>query len=119
VDRSGDGGWRAERRVVTAMFVDLVGSTALVEALDAEDARELLGRAIRVVVECVEGLGGTVKDLAGDGVLALFGAPVAHEDDAERAVLCGLRASASRRGLQCSARSAAVPGWSTAPWVTR
>ncbi len=84
-------GWREERRIVTAVFVDLAGSTALVESMDPEDARDLLGGAVRLVVEHVEALGGTVKDLAGDGVLALFGAPIAHEDDAERAVLCGLR----------------------------
>ena len=84
--------WRGERRIVTALFVDIVGSTPLVESSDPEDARELIDGALRAVIEHVDHLGGTVKDLAGDGVLALFGAPVAHEDDAERAVLCGLRA---------------------------
>jgi class 3 adenylate cyclase/tetratricopeptide (TPR) repeat protein len=81
---------REERKVVTALFADLVGSTELTERLDPEDAREVIGIAIGQMVQAVERFGGTVKDLAGDGVLALFGAPVAHEDDAERAVLAGL-----------------------------
>ena len=82
---------REERRTVTALFADVVGSTELAEDLDPEDAREMLGGAIRRIIAAVDEYEGTVKDLAGDGVLALFGAPTAHEDDAERAVLCGLR----------------------------
>ena len=73
------------------MFTDVVGSTALTEHMDPEDARDLLGGVIGRVVEAVEAYGGTVKDLAGDGVLAFFGAPTAHEDDEERAVLAALR----------------------------
>jgi class 3 adenylate cyclase len=83
---------RAERRIVTALFVDVVHSTSIVEQLDPEDASAFIGELLAVVIEQVDVLRGTVKDLAGDGVLALFGAPTAHEDDAERAVLCGLRA---------------------------
>ena len=79
-----------ERRIVTALFADLVGSTAIAERLDAEDAQEVLGGAIDRVIAIIEHLGGTVHDLAGDGALALFGAPRAHEDDPERAVLAGL-----------------------------
>jgi class 3 adenylate cyclase len=82
---------RRERKVVAALFADLVGSTALTETLDPEDAMEVVGAAVAAMVLAVEELGGTVKDLAGDGVLALFGAPVAHEDDAERAIRAGLR----------------------------
>ena len=81
---------REERRVVTALFADLVGSTALGERLDPEDVRLIVGEAIARMIGAVESFGGTVKDLAGDGVLALFGAPVAHEDDAERAVRAAL-----------------------------
>ena len=77
---------REERKVVTILVADLVGSTALGERLDAEEAKLVLGEAIARVVQAVESFGGTVKDLAGDGVLALFGAPVAHEDDPERAL---------------------------------
>ena len=82
---------REERKVVTALFADVVGSTALAERFDPEDVVEIVGRAVSLMVEVVEGFGGTVKDLAGDGVLALFGAPDAHEDDPERAVRAGLR----------------------------
>src|SRR6185503_17787547 len=77
---------REERKVVTAVFADLVGSTALGERLDPEEVRLIVGEAVARIVHAVEELGGTVKDLAGDGVLALFGAPVTYEDDAERAV---------------------------------
>src|SRR6201987_2427130 len=74
---------REERKVVTAVFADIVGSTRLAERVDPEDARHVVGE--------VESLGGHVKDLAGDGVLAFFGAPTTSEDDAERAVRCALR----------------------------
>jgi ABC-type oligopeptide transport system substrate-binding subunit/class 3 adenylate cyclase len=82
---------REERRVVTALFADLVGSTALAEQLDPEDVKLVVGDAVARIVGEIEALGGYVKDLAGDGVLAFFGAPVTHEDDAERAVLAALR----------------------------
>ncbi len=83
---------REERKVVTAMFADLVGSTALAERLDPEDLKLVVNDAITRVIGAVEAFGGTVKDLAGDGVLALFGAPQAHEDDPERAVRAALQA---------------------------
>jgi ABC-type oligopeptide transport system substrate-binding subunit/class 3 adenylate cyclase len=82
---------RDERRVVTALFADLVGSTALGERLDPEELKLVVGDAVARMVTAIEAFGGTVKDLAGDGVLALFGAPTAHEDDAERAVRTALR----------------------------
>src|SRR5256714_11400527 len=82
---------REERRVVTALAADLAGSTAITEALDPEEARLVVGEAVARMVHAVEEFGGTVKDLAGDGILALFGAPTAHEDDAERALRAALR----------------------------
>jgi class 3 adenylate cyclase len=82
---------REERRFVTALFADLVGSTGLAERLEPEELKLVLGDAVARIVTAVEAFGGTVKDLAGDGVLALFGAPVAHEDDPERALLAALR----------------------------
>ncbi len=82
---------REERKVVTALFADLVGSTALAEQLDPEEVKLIVGEAVARIVHAVEDYGGTVKDLAGDGVLALFGAPAAHEDDPERAIRAGLR----------------------------
>jgi ABC-type oligopeptide transport system substrate-binding subunit/class 3 adenylate cyclase len=82
---------REERKVVTAVFADVVGSTALAERLDPEEAKLVVGEAVARMIQAVEEFGGTIKDLAGDGVLALFGAPVSHEDDAERAVRAALR----------------------------
>jgi ABC-type oligopeptide transport system substrate-binding subunit/class 3 adenylate cyclase len=81
---------REERRPITALFADVVGSTALAEELDDAETRLIVGEAVARIVGEVERLGGYVKDLAGDGVLAFFGAPVASEDDAERALLAGL-----------------------------
>ena len=85
------GALREERKVVTAVFADLVGSTALAERLDPEEVKLIVGEAVARIVLAIEGFGGTVKDLAGDGVLALFGAPIAHEDDPERAILAALK----------------------------
>src|SRR5438105_7380880 len=80
----------AERRQLTVMFSDLVGSTALSTRFDPEDLRELIGAYHRVVTEVVAGFDGFVAKYMGDGVLAYFGYPRAHEDDAERAVRAGL-----------------------------
>jgi class 3 adenylate cyclase/tetratricopeptide (TPR) repeat protein len=80
----------AGRRAVTALFADVAGSTRLGAELDPEDVVEIVGGTVRRFCEIVERYGGTVKDVAGDGILALFGAPNAHEDDPERAVLAGL-----------------------------
>ena len=82
---------REERRVVTALFADVVGSTPLGERLDPEELELVLQEAVSRIIGSVEAFGGTVKDLAGDGVLALFGAPATHEDDPERAIRAGLR----------------------------
>jgi class 3 adenylate cyclase/tetratricopeptide (TPR) repeat protein len=82
----------AERRQVTVMFCDLVGSTALSTRIDPEDLRQVIGAYQRAVTEAVTGFGGFVAKYMGDGVLVYFGYPRAHEDDAERAVLAGLRA---------------------------
>ena len=80
----------AERRQLTVMFCDLVGSTALSARLDPEDLREVIGAYHRAVAEIVAGFDGFVAKYMGDGVLAYFGYPQAHEDDAERAVRAGL-----------------------------
>jgi len=84
--------------VITALFADLAGSTQLGEMLDPEDFRDLTGGALAVMGAAIEELGGTVRGTAGDGVLGLFGAPTAHEDDAERAVIAGLRLAQRMRG---------------------
>ena len=77
---------REERKVVTVLFCDLVGSTAQAERMDPEDVRALLSRYHELVRAELERFGGTVEKFIGDAVMALFGAPVAHEDDPERAV---------------------------------
>ena len=81
---------RAERRQVTVMFSDLVGSTALSARMDPEDLRELISAYQKCVKETVERFGGFVAKYMGDGVLVYLGYPQAHEDDAERAVRAGL-----------------------------
>ena len=80
----------AERRQLTVMFCDLVGSTTLSARLDPEDLREIIGAYQRCCAVLVERNGGFVAKYMGDGVLAYFGYPQAHEDDAERAVRAGL-----------------------------
>lgn len=80
----------SERRPITVLFADIAGSTAIAERLDPEDWTAIVGEAFGCLNYTVERYGGTVARLMGDGVLAFFGAPVAHEDDPERAVRCGL-----------------------------
>ena len=80
----------AERRQVTVMFSDLVGSTALSARMDPEDLREVISAYQKCVAETVQRFGGFVAKYMGDGVLIYFGYPQAHEDDAERAVRAGL-----------------------------
>ncbi len=76
----------AERRLVTVLFADLVGFTTLADGRDPEETRELLTRYFDLAREVVEGHGGVVEKFIGDAVMAVWGAPVAREDDAERAV---------------------------------
>jgi len=80
----------AERRQLTVMFCDLVGSTELSARLDPEDLREVIAEYHRAVADVVRSLDGFVAKYMGDGVLIYFGYPRAHEDDAERAVRAGL-----------------------------
>jgi class 3 adenylate cyclase len=80
----------AERRQLTVMFCDLVGSTLLSSRLDPEDLREVIAAYQRAVARVVAGFHGFVAKYMGDGVLVYFGYPRAHEDDAERAVRAGL-----------------------------
>jgi len=103
------------RKVVTVLFADLVGSTALTEALDPEEARDVVRKFYTVVQGVVEEwFGGRVANYLGDAVLAVFGLPAAHEDDPERAVRAGLAIQqampvlnthlASTHGVQLTAR---------------
>ena len=81
---------RQERRVVTVLFADLAGSTALGERLDPEDVRALLSELFELVNGEVERFGGTTEKFVGDAVLAVFGIPQTHDDDPERAVRAAL-----------------------------
>ena len=94
---------RAERRQVTVMFSDLVGSTALSARMDPEDLREVISAYQKCVAETVRRFGGFVAKFMGDGVLIYFGYPQAHEDDAERAVRAGLELVAAVSDLKTHA----------------
>jgi class 3 adenylate cyclase len=89
----------AERRQLTVMFCDLVGSTALSARLDPEELREVISAYHRRVAEAVRRFDGLVAKYMGDGVLVYFGFPRAHEDDAERAVRAGLALVEAVRGI--------------------
>src|SRR4051794_39192581 len=89
----------AERRLVSVLFADLVGFTALSESRDAEEVRELLSRYFDTCRRLVERYGGTVEKFIGDAVMAVWGTPTANEDDAERAVRTGLDLVAAVQGL--------------------
>jgi class 3 adenylate cyclase/predicted ATPase len=93
----------AERRHVTVMFADLVGSTTLSVRMDPEDLREVISAYQKCVAETVRRLGGFVARYVGDGVLVYFGYPRAHEDDAERAVRAGLEVITAVAGLKTCA----------------
>jgi class 3 adenylate cyclase len=91
---------RAERRQVTVMFSDLVGSTALSARMDPEDLREVISAYQKCVAETVRSFGGFVAKYMGDGVLIYFGYPEAHEHDAESAVRAGLQVIAGVTALK-------------------
>jgi len=93
----------AERRQVTVLFSDLVGSTALSARMDPEDLREVISAYQKSVAETVRRFGGFVAKYMGDGVLVYFGYPEAHEDDAERAVRAGLELIAAVIALKTRA----------------
>jgi class 3 adenylate cyclase/tetratricopeptide (TPR) repeat protein len=97
----------AERRLVSVLFVDLVGFTTLTEGVDAEETRELLSRYFDMARDVIERYGGTVEKFIGDAVMAVWGAPIARENDAERAVRAALdlvrSIPALRSGLEARA----------------
>jgi class 3 adenylate cyclase/predicted ATPase len=88
-----------ERRVVSILFADLVGFTPFAEGRDAEDVRAALGRYFDLASDVIARYGGTVEKFIGDAVMAVWGAPTAHEDDAERAVRAGLELVSAVRAL--------------------
>ena len=89
----------AERRLVSVLFADLVGFTSLAENRDAEEVRDLLSRYFDLARAAVERHGGTIEKFIGDAVMAVWGAPTSHEDDAERAVRAALEMVGGVRGL--------------------
>src|SRR6476619_3899881 len=80
-----------ERKTITALFADLKGSTALIEGLDPEEARAILDPALQLMMDAVHRYEGYVAQALGDGIFALFGAPLAHEDHPQRALYAALR----------------------------
>ena len=88
--RHGPGRAETERRLVSVLFADLVGFTTLSESRDAEEVRELLSRYFDTCRRLIELYGGTVEKFIGDAVMAVWGTPMATEDDAERAVRAAL-----------------------------
>src|SRR5712691_10629325 len=103
---------REERKVVSVLFTDLVGFTSRAERLDPEDVRATLSPYYARLREQIEQRGGTVEKFIGDAVMAVFGAPVAHEDDAERAVRTALaiRDAIREEGLDLQIRTAVNTG---------
>jgi len=95
---------RGERRVITALFCDVVNSTGLAENLDPEDWTEIMNGAFERLIAPIQRYDGTVAKLAGDAVLAFFGAPAAHEDDPQRAVLAALDMIAANQGYRDDVR---------------
>jgi class 3 adenylate cyclase/tetratricopeptide (TPR) repeat protein len=96
---SGANGPVAERRLVSVLFADLVGFTPFAEERDAEDVRDTLSRYFELATDVVTRYGGTVEKFIGDAVMAVWGTPVAHEDDAERAVRAALELASGVTGL--------------------
>src|SRR5712671_4428345 len=80
-----------ERKTVTALFADIKGSTELMEELDPEEARAIIDPALKLMIDGVRRYDGYVVQSTGDGIFALFGAPVAHEDHPQRALYSALR----------------------------
>jgi class 3 adenylate cyclase len=79
-----------ERKTVTALFADIKGSTELVRDLDPEEARAIVDPVLHLMMEAVHRYGGYVAQSTGDGIFAMFGAPIAHEDHAQRALHAAL-----------------------------
>jgi len=86
-----------ERKIVTALFADIRGSTELMEDLDPEEARAIIDPALKLMIEAARHYDGYIVQSTGDGIFALFGAPVAHEDHPQRALYAALRLQEATR----------------------
>ena len=98
------GAAEGERKTITALFADLKGSTALIEGMDPEDARAIIDPALQVMMDAVHRYDGYVAQALGDGIFALFGAPIAHEDHPQRALYAALRMQEEMRGYSDQVR---------------
>ena len=98
-----------ERKTITALFADLKGSTALIEGLDPEEARAIIDPALQLMMDAVHRYDGYVAQALGDGIFALFGAPIAHEDHPQRAVYAALRMQEEMRGYTDTLRKQGYP----------
>ncbi len=104
------GGTRQERKVVSVLFVDLVGFTGRADGRDPEDVRDVLQSYHRTAEAAISSFGGNLEKFIGDAVMAVFGAPISHGDDAERAVRAGLKVLESVKDLGLEARAAVNTG---------
>jgi predicted ATPase/class 3 adenylate cyclase len=98
-----------ERKTITALFADLKGSTALIEGLDPEEARAIIDPALQLMMDAVHRYEGYVAQALGDGIFALFGAPIAHEDHPQRALYAALRMQDEMRRYADSLRAKGHP----------
>jgi class 3 adenylate cyclase len=105
-----------ERKQVTVLFADLKGSMELLAERDPEEARHLLDPVLDRMMAAVHQYEGTVNQVMGDGIMALFGAPLAHEDHAVRACYAGLAYAGSREAVR---RRGATPPWGAPPYPRR
>ena len=103
------GAANGERKTITALFADLKGSTALIEGLDPEDARAIIDPALQLMMDAVHRYDGYVSQSLGDGIFALFGAPIAHEDHPQRALYAALRMQEEMRGYADTLREQGRP----------
>ena len=102
-----------ERKTVTALFADIKGSMELMEDLDPEEARAIVDPALKLMMDAVHRYDGYVVQSTGDGIFALFGAPVAHEDHPQRALYAALRMQEDLqavRGRVCAAEGGEPAG---------
>jgi len=97
-----------ERKTVTALFADIKGSMELMENLDPEEARAIVDPALKLMIDAVHHYDGYIVQSTGDGIFALFGAPLAHEDHPQRALYAALRMQEEMRHCECRKRCGAT-----------
>ncbi len=105
-DRPASDAIEGERKTVTALFADIKGSTELMADLDPEEARAIVDPALRLMIDAVHRYDGYIVQSTGDGIFALFGAPVAHEDHPQRALYAALRMQEELRRYSARLRGA-------------